>query len=111
MKRTITPGPWRMAAEREARMSIIASGCVPIYAPNDPTPGYAGHPRPELAFAFVGGAGRDPEQILADARAVEALPEAIDMLRQVERWMSGYGTTPQPEIRGRVRALLARLEG
>jgi hypothetical protein len=42
--------------------------------------------------------------IAADA----ALPakEAVVLLRQVERWMSGYGTTTQPEMRERIRAFL-----
>lgn len=33
----------------------------------------------------------------------------IDMLMQVERWMSGYGTTSQPEMRQKIRDLLAEL--
>lgn len=33
--------------------------------------------------------------------------KAISLLRQTERWMSGYGTTSQPEMRERIRAYLA----
>lgn len=33
--------------------------------------------------------------------------EAIILLRQIERWMSGYGTATQPEMRERIRAYLA----
>lgn len=42
--------------------------------------------------------------------ALDLMPEvveAVGLLRQVERWMSGYGTTTQPEMRERIRAYLA----
>lgn len=36
---------------------------------------------------------------------------ALEMLRQVERWMSGYGTATQSEMRQKVRATMARAKG
>lgn len=38
-----------------------------------------------------------------------AYSELVEKLRHVERWMSGYGTKTQPEMRGEVRSLLARI--
>jgi hypothetical protein len=72
------------------------------------------------AFSFGGGfstaqAGgafecRRCRRVL-NSRARKAAPEPLDMLRQVERWMSGYGTATQSEMRERVRAALTKAEG
>jgi hypothetical protein len=36
-------------------------------------------------------------------------PEMFEMLEQLERWMSGYGTVTQSEMRERVRKLIASM--
>jgi len=52
----------------------------------------------------------EPEEI--EALRVLALEVQVlrGLLKQVERWMSGYGTTSQSEMRERVRAALRRGE-
>ena len=48
-----------------------------------------------------------PDTGAPDPEEIESLR---DLLKQVERWMSGYGTTSQSEMRERVRAALRRGE-
>lgn len=40
----------------------------------------------------------------------DRVPSPADMLQRVERWMSGYGTKSQSEMRQDVRQVLARLK-
>lgn len=52
---------------------------------------------------------RTPEQMEQAARLIAAAPDLLSELEAVERWMSGYGTATQGEMRQRVRATLAKL--
>jgi len=53
-------------------------------------------------------AGEPTRAPLDKAKALaETTPDLLDMLAQVERWMSGYGTTPKRDMHQKVRAAIA----
>jgi hypothetical protein len=106
----LTPGPWTIPNDRERRQAVIAGGCIPVYAPNDPTRGHAGLTRAELPLAWVGGAGRPMEQIIADAKAVAAAPELLAALRDLLRWGEQAGMYAPAHTQA-ARAAIAKAEG
>lgn len=98
-----TPGPW-VAYMGHRHWSIVGMGGEAIArvsaGDDDGTP-------PRLTDP------PDPQPVAqANAALIAAAPELLAALEAVDRWMAGYGTATQGDIRERiVRAAIAKARG
>jgi hypothetical protein len=68
-------------------------------------------------WSVLENAGTKNERVIADyldeanAALIAAAPDLLGMLQRVEKFMSGYGTKTQSEMREEIRAAIAKAEG